>query len=209
MRGEASTVVGVVLAGGRSRRMGGEDKSLLLLNDQTLLERAAARLAPQVETLVISANAPPGQYAQFHAPVVADTVDGFVGPLAGLLAGMEWARVNVPRATRIVSVAVDTPFFPPDLVARLSAAAGHDRVVAASSRGRMHPVFALAPIRLSDDLAAFLAAGPSFKVADWLRRHDAEPVDFEPVAGVDPFFNINTHGDLAQAEAIAGSCARP
>ena len=209
MPDETQSIVGVVLAGGRARRMGGGDKSFVLLNDQPLLQRAIVRLRPQVGSLVVSGNGPPKRYAEFETPVIADTVGGFAGPLAGMLAGMGWARANAPGASRIATVAVDTPFFPLDLVARLSAAVGNERVAAATSRGRMHPVFALLPMGLADDLAAFLAAGTSFKVADWLARHDVVTVDFDEVAGVDPFFNINTPGDLAQAEAVAASCASP
>jgi molybdopterin-guanine dinucleotide biosynthesis protein A len=203
------SVVGVVLAGGRARRMGGKDKSFVLLTDQPLLQRAVARLAPQVGSLVVSANGAQEQYARFHTPVVADTVGGFAGPLAGMLAGMGWARATAPDATRIATVAVDTPFFPVDLVARLSAACGDGRVGVAMSKGRMHPVFALIPVALADDLAAFLAAGTSFAVSDWLARHHVAQVDFDAVSGVDPFFNINTPSDLALAEAITASCADP
>jgi molybdopterin-guanine dinucleotide biosynthesis protein A len=200
--GDARPVVGVVLAGGRARRMGGKDKSVLLLDGQPLLDRAIARLAPQVATLVVSANGPPGQFDHLGVSVIADTISGFAGPLAGFLAGMAWARANVPGASHVVTVAVDTPFFPLDLVARLSPAGRDDGVAAAGSGGRIHPVFALVPVGLANDLAAFLAAGESLKVADWLARHDVVTVEFDGVAGVDPFFNINTPDDLAQAEAI-------
>jgi molybdopterin-guanine dinucleotide biosynthesis protein A len=209
MPDEMQSIVGVVLAGGRARRMGGRDKSFVLLNDRPLLQRAIVRLRPQVGSLVVNANGPPEQYAEFETPVVADTVGGFAGPLAGMLAGMGWARANAPGAARIATAAVDTPFFPLDLVARLSAAVGSKRIAVAMSRGRMHPVFALLPLGLADDLAAFLAAGASFKAADWLVRHDTVRVGFDEIGGVDPFFNINTPGDLAQAEAIAASCASP
>lgn len=208
MPDEMQSIVGVVLAGGRARRMGGRDKSFVLLNDQPLLQRAIVRLRPQVGSLVVSGNGPPKRYAEFETPVIADTVGGFAGPLAGMLAAMAWARVNAPGASSIATVAVDTPFFPLDLVARLSAAVGSERIAVAMSGGRMHPVFALLPLGLTDDLAAFLAAGASFKAADWLARHDTVLVGFDEVASVDPFFNINTPGDLARAEAVAASCAR-
>jgi molybdopterin-guanine dinucleotide biosynthesis protein A len=206
---EIQLIVGVVLAGGRARRMGGKDKSFVLLNDQPLLKRVIVRFRSQVASVIVSGNGPPKRYAEFATPVVADTVDGFAGPLAGMLAGMGWVRANAPDAARIATVAVDTPFFPLDLVSRLSAAAGNDRIAVAMSGGRMHPVFALIPMGLADDLAAFLAAGVSLKVSDWLARHDVVTVEFDEVAGVDPFFNINTPGDLAQAEAVAASCASP
>jgi len=205
----AHAIVGVVLAGGRARRMGGRDKSFMLLNGRPLLQRAIERLAPQVGALVVSANGSSDQHARFDVPVISDTVEGFAGPLAGLLAGMEWARANAPGASWIASVAVDTPFFPHDLVGRLSAAAEDKHVVVATSRGRAHPVVALTSIGLADDLAAFLAAGVSFKVSDWLARRDVVLVEFNDAGGVDPFFNINTPDDLAEAEAVAAGCARP
>lgn len=195
------SIVGVILAGGRARRMGGSDKSFLLLDGQPLLGRAIARLAPQTTTLVISANGPTERYARFGVPVVADTISGFAGPLAGVLAGMTWARANVPDASRVATIAVDTPFFPLDLVARLSAAGAEGTAVAQSS-GRKHPVFALIPVALASDLAAFLADGASLRVTDWLAQHHVVTVDFDGVAGVDPFFNLNTPDDLAQAEGI-------
>jgi molybdopterin-guanine dinucleotide biosynthesis protein A len=207
MRDDRRPIVGVILAGGRSRRMLGRDKSLLLLDGKSLLARSIARLAPQVDAVVVSANGQSSQYAPFGAPVVADSVEGFVGPLAGMLAGMAWARNHVPAASSIATVAVDTPFFPRDLVARLAAGAGTRRVAIAASGGRMHPVFALAPVDLAEDLASFLAATESLRVADWLARHNPIDVAFEAGDGVDPFFNINTPEDLAEAEAVAASCA--
>jgi molybdopterin-guanine dinucleotide biosynthesis protein A len=203
MHDQMQSILGVVLAGGRARRMGGTDKSFVLLNDQPLLRHATDRLRPQVGPLIVSGNGAPERYAEFETPVVADTVDGFAGPLAGMLAAMQWARGNAPRVTRIATVAVDTPFFPLDLITRLSAAVDNEHVAAATSGGRMHPVFALVPLRLADDLAAFLAAGTSFRAVDWLARHDAVLVGFDEVAGVDPFFNINSPDDLARAEALS------
>ncbi len=206
---QTQSIVGVVLAGGLARRMGGNDKCLLRLNDEPLLRRAIVRLSPQVGSLVVSANGAPARYAEFEAPVIADTVGGFAGPLAGMLAGMEWARANAPSASAIATVAVDTPFFPRDLVSRLSVAVDNRGVAAAMSEGRVHPVFALIPLALADDLAAFLAAGRSFKAGDWLSGHDAVNVRFDKVAGIDPFFNINTPDDLAWAETMVATCAIP
>jgi molybdopterin-guanine dinucleotide biosynthesis protein A len=206
MPDEARPVVGVLLAGGRARRMGGSDKSFLMLDGRPLLARAIERLAPQVATLVVSANGPREKYARLGMPVVRDA-PGLVGPLAGFLAGMAWARANVPDASHIATAAVDTPFIPSDLVARLAAAAGGGPAVARSG-GRVHPVFALLPSHLAGDLAAFLAARKSLKVADWLARHHPVAVDFGPAAGgIDPFFNVNTPQDLTRAEAMASGCA--
>ena len=207
---EARPVVGVVLAGGRSRRMGGGDKSFALLAGRPLIAHAIERLAPQVDAIVVSANGPRMQYASLGVPVVADTVAGFAGPLAGFLAGMEWARANVPAASHVATVAVDTPFFPADLVARLAAATGPEGMAVARTGGRAHPVFALLPVSAAGDLTRFVSAGGSLKVADWLARHDVVLVDFdEDARGFDPFFNINTPEDLARAEAITAGCASP
>jgi len=208
--GEAAPVVGVVLAGGRSRRMGGGDKSFALLSGLPLVAHAVTRLAPQVAAIVVSANAAPERYLALGLPVVADTVPGFAGPLAGFLAGMEWAGANVPLAMHVVTVATDTPFFPTDLVARLSAAAGPEGMAVARTGGRIHPVFALLPVSAGADLTRFIAAGGSLKVADWLARHDVAAVDFDDDApGFDPFLNINTPEDLIRAEAITGGCTPP
>lgn len=210
MPDEARPIVGLVLAGGRGSRMGGRDKALLMLNGRPLLARAIERLAPQVAGLVVSANGPQERYAGFGVPVVQDAPREFAGPLAGFLAGMAWARVNVPDASHVATAAVDTPFFPSDFVARLAAAAGAERAAVARSGGRVHPVFALLPVCLADDLAAFLAAGKSLKAAEWLAGHDVVAVDFiVPAGGSDPFFNINTPEDLARAEVLASGCANP
>lgn len=210
MPDEPRPIVGLVLAGGRGSRMGGTDKAFLLLNGRPLLARAIERLAPQVAALAVSANGPHEKYARFGVPVVQDASPEFAGPLAGIIAGMAWTRANVPGASHLATVAVDTPFFPSDLVARLAAASGAERAAVARSGGRVHPVIALLPLRLADDLADFLAAGKSLKVAEWLARHDVAVVDFVDLAdGSDQFFNINTPEDLARAEAIASGCANP
>ena len=199
-------IAGIILAGGRSARMGGIDKAFVQLAGRPLIAHAVARLAPQVSMLAISANGPPESYATQGLLVVADTVRGSAGPLAGILAGMTWARDRAPGVTRIATVAVDTPFFPDDLVACLAVAVGSGDVAIAGSRGRAHPTFALLPLDLADDLAAFLAAGGSRRARDWLARHDPAIVDVDDGPdGLDPFFNINTPSDLA---AIAG-CAGP
>lgn len=202
-----SPIVGIVLAGGRSRRMGGGDKSFALLAGRPLVAHVVARLAPQVTAIVVSANGSPVKYASLDLPVVADTVAGFAGPLAGFLAGMEWTRANVPEAVHVATVAADTPFFPTDLVARLSAVAGPEGMAVARTKGRNHPVFALLPVSATGDINRFIAAGGSLKVADWLARYDFMAVDFdEGASGFDPFFNINTPEDLATAETMTGGC---
>lgn len=194
------SLAGLVLAGGRSRRMG-EDKAFLALGGETLLARAVRWLAPQVERLWISANGEPSRHAGTGLPVLKDAVPGFAGPLAGVLAGLVTARSE--GFDRLLTAAVDTPFFPHELAARLSDGAAGEIAVAASA-GRTHPVFALWPVALADELSATLAAG-SNKAMAFIARHPHRIVDFD-IGGGDPFFNINTPEDLALAEArLAGS----
>jgi molybdenum cofactor guanylyltransferase len=198
------TAVGVVLAGGRSARMGGRDKAFVELAGRPLIAHVLERLVPQVSTLVVSANGQPESFAAHGVSVVADTVGGFAGPLAGILAGMTWAGDHVPGAKRIATVAVDTPFFPKDLVARLANAVGSEGVAVARSSGRVHPTFVLVPLILAGDLAAFLAVDGSRRVSDWLAGYGPTAVDFEARSdGSDPFFNINTPEDLAAVAACA------
>lgn len=195
-----SRIAGIILAGGRSSRMGGAEKAFLAPGGQPLVARAIERLRPQVERLAVNANGDPARFAALGVPVVADTVPGFAGPLAGILAGMRWAASRGCEA--VATVAVDTPFFPADLVARLAAARGVEphRPVVAESGGRLHPVFGLWPVSLADDLAAFLDAGETFKVAAFAQAHGAVAVSFDS-AESDPFFNVNRPEDLAEAEA--------
>lgn len=187
-------VAGLVLAGGGGRRMGGRDKAFLDLGGEPLVARVVARLAPQVAAVAISSNRPEDVFAFLGLPVLADDGGRRVGPLAGLLAGLAWARDL--GFTHLQTVAVDTPGFPADLVARLAVAAGREGLAVARSAGRVHPVFALVPVRLAADLEAHLRSGGSLRVADWLDRHDPAFVDFES-GDRDPFFNINTPADLA------------
>ena len=199
--------VGVILAGGRARRMEGRDKPLIALAGKSLIEWVIQRLAPQVSSTVISANGARERFEPYGLPIVADRAPGF-GPLAGMLAGLEWAREHEPRASHIVTVAADTPFFPRDLVARLAAAVRHGDAAMAASNGRLHPVFALVPIAAAGDLAAFLAESVSPRVGDWLARLGATPVSFDFLPGsLDPFFNVNSLDDLTEAAAMAARCA--
>jgi molybdopterin-guanine dinucleotide biosynthesis protein A len=199
--------VGVLLAGGRSSRMDGEDKSLKPLGGRPLIGHVVAKLRPQVGALVINANGDAARFADLDLPVVPDRDANFAGPLAGLLVGMDWAHANHPAARWVVTAACDTPFFPSDLVARLHGAAletGADIALAASG-GQSHFVFGLWAVKLASDLATTLAEGRR-KVQDWIERHPYTAVEFEPVdldgVMLDPFFNINTPGDLAVAEAL-------
>ena len=147
-------VLGVILAGGRSTRLGGGDKPLLALGGRPLLARVIDRLRPQVRALALNANGDPARFAAFDLPVVPDPVGGFAGPLAGILAGLIWARGQADPPEGIVTAAADTPFFPADLAARLTAAAGEDGLAIARSNGRLHPVFGYFPIACTDDLDA-------------------------------------------------------
>ena len=152
-------VAGLLLAGGQSRRMGGGDKTLQLLGGMALLDRVIERLQPQVDALVLNANGDPARFARFGLPVVSDSVPGFAGPLAGVLAGLDWAAAHRPDCPYVASVATDAPFLPGDLVARLAAEldAAHADLACAASGGRAHPVFGLWPVRLREDLRRAVA----------------------------------------------------
>ncbi|PZO74529.1 MAG: molybdenum cofactor guanylyltransferase [Mesorhizobium amorphae] len=191
---EAPLPAGVVLAGGLSRRMAGLDKACALLGGETLLERALRRLSPQVAGLAVNANLPPERLPPLGGvPVLVDVVGGFAGPLAGVHAGLVWARAMGHR--ELVTVAVDTPFFPDDLARRLS---GNGLAVAMSG-GRVHPVFASWPVALEERLSSHLAQGGA-RVMGFLEDCGFRTEEW-PVGDCDPFFNINTPADLAAAEA--------
>ncbi len=196
-------VAGVVLAGGLARRMGGGDKALARLGGETLLARVIARIRPQVEHLVINANGDAARFAEFGLPVAADVVEGFAGPLAGVLTGLLWAREAAPGCRWLVSVATDAPFLPRDLVPRLLGAVAREGadMACASSAGRSHPVFGLWPLRLTDDLARAVRDEGLRKVDVWTARYRLAVAPF-PDTPVDPFFNANRPDDLAAAEAM-------
>ncbi len=194
--------VGVVLAGGRARRMGGGDKCLLSLAGRPLLDHVVARAAPQVIRLVINANGDPLRFAAWSLPVVEDGVAGRPGPLAGVLAGLDWAAAHAPDAALVATFAADSPFIPGDLVARLeSGLTGGLPLARASSGGRAHPVFGLWPVALRGDLRRALVVGGIRKVDAWTARHGAAEIDF-PIGRIDPFFNVNRPEDLARAESF-------
>lgn len=199
----ASQILGVLLSGGRSQRMGGADKCLASLAGRPLLSHSLDRLRPQVSALVLNANGPTERFAGFGLPVVTDTIPGFAGPLAGFLAGMLWAQNHMPSARFIATVATDTPFFPLDLVRRLSAALDSDHEVAiARCDDQNYPVFGLFPVSLADALESFLTESDNRAVMAWLDSQRAAFVDFSPElkCQTTPFFNINAPADLAAAE---------
>ncbi len=197
--------LGVILAGGLATRMGGGDKALRELRGKPILAHVIERLRPQVAGLALNANGDPARFAEWMLPVLPDTVEGYAGPLAGVLAGLDWAAEM--GAESIVTVAADTPFFPGDLAQRLAAgaeAAGASIALAATPEGdrvNRHPTFGLWPTALREDLRAALEDGLR-KVVLWTDRHGAATVTF-PAEPFDPFFNINTPEDLAQAESFS------
>ena len=201
-------VTGIILAGGLSRRMGGGDKGMLELSGKPMLAHVIERLAPQVSAMALNANGDPQRFACFGLPVVADTIDGFVGPLAGVLAGMRWAAVHTPAARWVATVSADAPLLPAGVVARLVAAVVAERanaIAIAQSGGELHPVIGVWPVVLADDLEAALRDGVR-KVLAWTDRHGTVPVDFPfiDIAGrqVDPFFNANTPEELEEARVL-------
>jgi molybdenum cofactor guanylyltransferase len=201
---EAFGVPGVVLAGGLARRMGGGDKPLREIGGHRILARIIARLEPQCKGLVLSANDDPRRFASFGLPVIADGVKQHPGPLAGILAGLDWAADHRPEAEWILSAPGDCPFLPRDLVVRLRlavSAQGAELAVAASQE-RSHPVTGLWKVALRDALREALLVEGLRKVQVWTARYRVATVAWaaEPV---DPFFNVNTVEDLAEAERLA------
>lgn len=192
--------LGVILAGGQATRMGGGDKGLLPLGGTPLLTHVIDRLKPQVAALALNANGDTARFKDFDLPVVPDSFTGFVGPLAGVLAGLDWAAGE--GGEYIVTAAADTPFFPADLVPRLILAAEEsDKPIAlARTEGGRHPTFGIWPVRLRDDLRSALNDGMR-KVVAWTDKHGTAYADF-PTTGFDPFFNVNTPEDLVEAEAL-------
>lgn len=205
MTDAAPPTLGLLLAGGLARRMGGGDKPLRTIAGRTILAHVIERLQPQCDGLLLNANGDPVRFAEYGLPVVADSVPDFAGPLAGILAGLDWLAANRPGAQWLVSVAADTPFIPRDLVERLHQAREAAKVplACAASGGWTHPVIGLWPIALRADLRRALTVEDERKIDRWTARHGVAQVEW-PATPVDPFFNANRPDDLAEAERLHG-----
>jgi molybdopterin-guanine dinucleotide biosynthesis protein A len=197
-------IPGVLLAGGLARRMGGGDKPMRRIAGNTILERVIARLAPQCDGLILNANGDPARFASFGLPVISDQVADFPGPLAGILAALDWMAARRPEVKMMLSAAADCPFLPRDLVARLEAArtAQHAELAVAASDGQTHPVIGLWSVRLRDELRHALVKEDIRKIDRWTARYPLATVTW-PTSPVDPFFNANTVEDIAEADRLA------
>jgi molybdopterin-guanine dinucleotide biosynthesis protein A len=193
-----------MLAGGLARRMGGGDKPMRSIGGKTILERVIARLKPQCDGLVLNANGDPARFASFGLPVIADSVADFPGPLAGILAALDWMAANRPDVKRVLSAAADCPFLPRDLVSRLEAAriAENAELAVAASDGQTHPVVGLWSVKLRDELRHALVNEDVRKIDRWTARYPLATVTWQATP-IDPFFNANTVEDIAEAERLA------
>jgi molybdenum cofactor guanylyltransferase len=199
-----SPTPGVLLAGGLARRMGGGDKPMRQIGGRTILARVVARLKPQCDGLMLNANGDPLRFASFGLPVIPDTVANFPGPLAGILAALDWTAVNRPEVSWVLSAAADCPFLPHDLVARLHRARAEQNaeLVVAASGGRTHPVTGLWSVGLREELRHALVVEDVRKASRWTARYRLATVTW-PAEPLDPFFNANTVDDIAEAERLA------
>ena len=199
----ADSVVGVLLAGGLSRRMGGGDKCLRLLGGQTILARIIETIRPQVAALALNANGDPVRFASFSLPVVPDVLPDNPGPLAGVLTGLEWAAAHHPHCAWVATVPTDAPFLPGDLIARLLRALRRDgaEMACAASSDRHHPVCGLWPVALRGALRDAMTVEKVRKVDLWTGRYRLSVAEF-PAHPIDPFFNTNRPEDLSRAETL-------
>jgi molybdopterin-guanine dinucleotide biosynthesis protein A len=204
MKTDYPPTIGLVLAGGLARRMGGGDKALLKIGNETILKRVLARVQPQCMGVILNANGDPARFASYGLPVVADEVPDFAGPLAGILAGLHWAAMNAPDIEWIVSVPGDCPFVPRDLTAKLHAARIEQAqpLACAKSGNWRHPVAGLWRVALRTDLRRALFDEGLHKIEIWTGRHGVAIAEW-PDSPVDPFFNVNRPEDLHEAERIA------
>ena len=200
----ATPTLGLILAGGLARRMGGGDKPLTRVAGKTILSRVIERMTPQCQRLILNANGDPARFADTGLPVIPDDVPDFAGPLAGLLAGLDWAAVHAPEVAYVASVPGDCPFLPRDLVQRLHEAREKQGMPLACARSGewRHPVVGVWPVALRDDLRRALTQEDLRKIELWTARHGVALADW-PAEPVDPFFNVNTPVDAAAAERLA------
>jgi molybdopterin-guanine dinucleotide biosynthesis protein A len=200
----ATRIPGVLLAGGLARRMGGGDKPMRTIGGRTILDRVIARLKPQCDGLILNANGDPARFAAFGLPVIADSVADFPGPLAGILAALDWMAANRPDVALVFSAAADCPFLPRDLVSRLYRALAEEnaQLAVAASDGQSHPVIGLWSVALRDELRHALVVEDVRKIDRWTARYRLATVTW-PTTPLDPFFNANTMDDIAEAERLA------
>jgi len=201
---EPIDIPGVLRAGGLARRMGGGDKPMRMIGGRTILSRVITRLAPQCNGLILNANGDPARFAAFGLPVIADGVADFPGPLAGILAALDWAAANRPKVKWMLSAAGDCPFLPRDLVARLHRALTDENaeLAVAASGGQSHPVIGLWGVSLREELRHALIVEDIRRIDRWTTRYRLATVSW-PTTPLDPFFNANTAEDIAEAERIA------
>ncbi|MHA1598718.1 MAG: molybdenum cofactor guanylyltransferase MobA [Alphaproteobacteria bacterium] len=199
-------VTGLILAGGKARRMGGADKCFEMLAGKPLIAHVIERISPQVTELIINSGGDASRFDGFGLDVVGDVIDGQAGPLAGILTGMEWLAANRPQSHWLLTVPVDTPFLPDDLVAGLMQPIldGEADLTCAETNGRTHPVVGLWPVGLADDLRRAMTDEDMRKIDLWTARHGIGHVSFE-TDPIDPFFNINSPEDMTVAAEIAGA----
>jgi molybdopterin-guanine dinucleotide biosynthesis protein A len=197
-------IPGVLLAGGLARRMGGGDKPMRQIGGRTILERVIARLTPQCDGLILNANGEPARFAAFGLPVIPDSVADFPGPLAGILAGLDWVAANRPAVQWLLSAAADCPFLPRDLVSRLHQAREEQdaELAVAASGGQSHPVIGLWSVALREQLRHALVVEDVRKIDRWTARYKLATVTW-PTEPLDPFFNANTMDDIAEADRLA------
>ncbi len=201
--GDAGSTLGLILNGGRAQRLGGADKGLVMLAGRPMIARAIERLRPQCGALAISANGDAARFAGFGLQVLADDPPDFAGPLAGVLAGLEFCARPGAVITHVATLPADAPFAPHDFVARLhEARRGSGATIAVgASGGRTHHVAALWPVALAAELRRALLEEGLRKVEGFLARYPPAPAEW-PADPIDPFFNVNTADDLARAEAM-------
>jgi len=191
----------LLLAGGQSRRLGGGDKCLQSLEKEIILDKILKNTLSQNKSIILNANGDPKRFSKYDFPIVEDTIDGYLGPLAGILSGMEWVRKNQKNKKYIVSIATDTPFFPHNLVSKLynTVQCRPEKIICASWQGRTNPVFAIWPVSLSSYLRKDIFSG-SRKIDAWTAKYGVYAINF--VSPNNPFFNINTPEDLELANQM-------